>query len=64
MRIAYNLSKIIKEKNVKIYEMSKESGVHHSLIYRILTEENKNPKIDTMKRLADYLEVTVDDLIK
>ncbi len=63
MSISDNLLKIIKEKNIKVHDLAKQSKVHHSAIYRILKEENKNPGIYTVKKLADTLEVSVERLI-
>ena len=63
MRISDKLFKIIKEKNIKIYDLAKKSKVHHSVIYRILKEENKNPGIYTVKKLADALGVDIQSLI-
>lgn len=63
MRISDKLFRIIKEKNVKIYDLAKQSKVHHSAIYRILKGENRNPGIYTVKKLADSLGVSVESLI-
>lgn len=63
MGISDKLFKIIKDKNVKVHDLAKESSVHHSAIYRILKEENKNPGIYTVKKLADALGVSVENLI-
>lgn len=64
MRISDNLLKIIKEKNIKVHDLAKQSQVHHSAIYRILKEENKNPGVYTVKKIADYLGLTIDELLK
>ena len=64
MRISDNLLKIIKEKNIKVHDLAKKSQVHHSAIYRILKEENKNPGVYTVKKIADYLGITIDELLK
>ena len=63
MRISDKLYKIIKEKNIKVHDLARESKVHHSPIYRILKEENKNPGIYTVKKLADALGISVENLI-
>jgi predicted transcriptional regulator len=61
--ISDNLLKVIKEKNMKVHDLAKQSKVHHSAIYRILKEENKNPGIYTVKKLADTLGVSIERLI-
>ncbi len=63
MIISDKLFKIIREKNIKVHDLAKKSNVHHSAIYRILKEENKNPGIYTVKKLADALEVSIESLI-
>lgn len=64
MGISDNLFEIIKAKNIKIHDLAKKSNVHHSAIYRILKEQNKNPGIYTVKKLADALGISIDSLIK
>ena len=63
MRISDKLFKVIKDKNIKVHDLARESKVHHSAIYRILKEENKNPGIYTVKKLADALGISVESLI-
>lgn len=63
MQISDKLFKIIKEKNIKVHDLAKQSKVHHSAIYRILKEENKNPGIYTVKKIADVLGVSIESLI-
>ena len=63
MRISDKLFKVIKDKNIKVHDLARESKVHHSAIYRILKEENNNPGIYTVKKLADALGISVENLI-
>lgn len=63
MSISDNLYKVIKEKNISVHKIAKDTGVHHSGIYRILNNENKNPGIYTVKKIADALDVNIDILI-
>jgi transcriptional regulator with XRE-family HTH domain len=63
VRISDKLFKVIKDKNIKVHDLARESKVHHSAIYRILKEENKNPGIYTVKKLADALGISVENLI-
>lgn len=64
MSISDNLLKIIKEKNISVHKLAKDTGVHHSGIYRILNNENKNPGIYTIKKIADSIGVNIDSLLK
>lgn len=63
MSISDNLYKIIKEKDISIHELANKSRVHHSGIYRILKNENKNPGIYTIKKIADSLDINIEKLL-
>lgn len=63
MEIGTNLKKILEGKNITAYKISKDLNINESLIYQILRGEVKNPRVSTLKKIADYLEVTVDELI-
>lgn len=63
MSISDNLYKIIKEKNISVHKLAKDTGVHHSGIYRILNNENKNPGIYTIKKIADSIGVNIESLL-
>ncbi len=49
--------------NMKIKELSDKSGVGQSTISEIETGKAKNPKSETLSKLAKVLGVTVDDLL-
>lgn len=57
------LKQIIKSKNLTYRQLAELSGVPAATINRICTGKHDNPKIDTIKKIADALEVTVNDLI-
>ncbi|WP_024622207.1 helix-turn-helix domain-containing protein [Metaclostridioides mangenotii] len=63
MEIAVGLKRILKEKGVTAYKISKDLNINESLIYQILRGEVKNPRVLTLKKIADYLEVSVDELV-
>lgn len=63
MSISDKLNRIIKEKSISVHELANKSGVHHSGIYRILNDENKNPGIYTVKKIADTLGINIDSLL-
>lgn len=64
MEINVNLSRILKERNLSVPQLSKGAGVTHENIYKILKEKNKNPGVYTVKKIADYLGLTIDELLK
>ena len=64
MKLNDNLNRILKERNINVHQLSRGAGVNHENLYIILKEKNKNPGIYTVKKIADYLGVTVDELLK
>ena len=64
MKLNDNLNRILKERNINVHQLSRGAGVNHENLYKILKEKNKNPGIYTVKKIADYLEVKIDDLLK
>ncbi len=59
-RIQYTLTK----KEIKPYKMAKEIGISQGNLYDILNGKNSNPTIKVLKKITDYLDITVDELIK
>ena len=59
-RIQYTLAK----NDIKPYKMAKEIGISQGNLYDILNGKNSNPTIKVVKKIADYLGVTVDELLK
>ncbi|MEG2848515.1 MAG: helix-turn-helix transcriptional regulator [Bacilli bacterium] len=64
MSLNDNLRRLIKENKLNITKISKDTGVDRATIHRLIAEENENPKINTVKALANYFELTIDELIK
>lgn len=64
MKINDNLNRILKERKLNVHQLSRGAGVTHENIYKILKEKNKNPGVYTIKKIADYLGLTVDELLK
>jgi len=59
-----NKIKELREKNkMTIKELSEISGVGQSTISEIETSKAKNPKTETLAKLAKALNVTVNDLL-
>lgn len=64
MRIGENIQYILDRKEIKPYKMAKEIGISQGNLYDILNGKNSNPTIKVLKKITDYLEITVDELIK
>ena len=52
---------LCEKKNISFAELERKLGIGNGTIRRW---ESKNPRIDTLKAVADYFEVTVDELVK
>lgn len=57
------LKEIMNLKHISIYQLSKETGISDSLLGKILSGKVKNPRIDTVKRIAKALDVSIDDVV-
>ncbi|WP_434799742.1 helix-turn-helix domain-containing protein [Terrisporobacter vanillatitrophus] len=55
---------ILKERNISIHKLSKEADIPVSNIYKIIQGKNLNPGVYTVKAIADYLGITIDELVK
>ena len=61
--LAENVRKFRKEKGLSQDKLSKLAGVTLTTLVKMETGANDNPKIKTLKKIADALEVTVNDLL-
>lgn len=57
------LKKLRKQAHITIDELSKETGVGKSTISDIETGKAKSPKTTTLKKLADYFNVSMDYIL-
>lgn len=54
---------LMKEKNMSIYRLSKETGISDSLLGKILNGKVENPRIQTVKQISKALNVTIDEIV-
>lgn len=64
MKISDTLEVILRERNISAHKLAKEAGVPVSNIYKITQGKNLNPGVYTVKAIADYLGITIDELVK
>jgi len=62
--IGKNIKKFRKKKNLSQDRLSKLADVSLNLIAKLELENNQNPTIDTLNKIAKALNVSVEDLIK
>ncbi len=63
MNIGEKIKFILQKKEIKPYEMAKKVKISQGNMYEILNGKNKNPGVYTVKKIADYLCVSIDELV-
>ena len=61
--LSLNLKKLIHNAKISENELSRRTGIAQQIINRILSGENRNPKIATISPLANYFMVSISQLI-
>lgn len=59
-----NIRKIREKKGYGINELSRISGVNASYISALERDEKKNPSVEILTKLANSLEVNINEIIK
>lgn len=62
--IARNMKALRAKMDISQDRLAKLADISFHTITKIETGDTPNPTVDTMKRIADALGVTIDDLIK
>ena len=60
--LAATLTYLMSEKSIKSAELARKTGVGQPVIYRLMTGVTENPQILTIKPIAEFFEVTLDQL--
>lgn len=63
LKIEDNIQKLLDKKEWTLYRLGKESGVSLTVLYG-LGDKKQGPQIETLIKLADALDVTVDELVR
>jgi transcriptional regulator with XRE-family HTH domain len=63
MTIGDKINQLLFDKNMKAYILAEKIETDPSNLYRIIRNENTNPTIKIVKKIADAFEVSVDELI-
>ncbi len=64
MTINNKINRLLEERNISVNKLAKEADIPSSNIYKIIQGRNLNPGIYTVKAIADYLGITIDELVK
>lgn len=60
--LSHNLQFLMNSRQVNAHNLQDAVGVNQPTIHRILTGESQDPRTSTLKPLADFFGVTVNDL--
>ncbi|WP_099330025.1 helix-turn-helix domain-containing protein [Clostridium paraputrificum] len=63
MSLSDNIKRISKEKDITMYRIAKEGNLSTSYVWEIVQGKRENPSIRVIKKIANVLEVTVDELV-
>ena len=55
---------ILAKKRLKVADVARETGLSKSTLTALYYERSKNPTFETLQKVADFLEVTIADLLK
>ena len=58
-----NLRIILAQKRLKLSDLEKLTGLSNSTLNALYYERTKNPTLETLRRVADCLSVTIDELL-
>ena len=62
--LSKNVKKLREAKGLSLEKLARLADVANNTLIKMETGENKNPTLETLKKVAKALEVSVDDLIK
>ncbi len=57
------IEEILKEKNTSLNKLANGSNVGYATLHDIMSGKTKNPGIDTVIKIANFLGKKIDDLI-
>ncbi|WP_440616437.1 helix-turn-helix domain-containing protein [Cysteiniphilum sp. 6C5] len=64
-QLSHNIFNLMRQHGIKsVSELARQVGCSATTIYNITSQTNKNPSIETIKMLADFFEVSIDDFVR
>ena len=57
------LKTLMKQQNLTMYRLAKLSGLPESSVNRLVWGQTPDPRVSSLKKIADALGVKVDDLL-
>lgn len=63
MTISVNLRRLMEREKINASELGRHIKLAQPIIHRLLTGKNINPKLATIRPIADYFDITISQLI-
>jgi transcriptional regulator with XRE-family HTH domain len=57
------LTRLMAEKGISSAELARNTGVTQSVVYRLMTGGTENPQVLTLKPIADFFKVSLEQLL-
>lgn len=64
VKIAENIEKKCQEKKISVHKMTKGCSLGGSIISDMKGQRSKNPKINTLIKICDYLDCELKDILE
>jgi len=61
--LANRLTTLMQKQNLSSSELARLTGITQPVIYRLMTGQTENPQIFTIKPIADYFGISIDQLM-
>ena len=58
-----NLRVLLAKKRKKVIDVYKATGISKTTLTSLYYERTKNPEAETLLKIADYLGITIDELL-
>ena len=63
-KLQTNIRKLREKKKLSQEKLARLADVANNTIIKIESGENQNPTLDTLRKIARALEISIDDLVK
>lgn len=58
-----NMRVLLAKRREKVSDVAKATGISKSTLTSLYYERTKKPEVETLQKVADYLGVTIDELL-
>ena len=61
--LATNIKSLLEHHNITISELSRQTSTPKTTLFSIINDNNPDPRIQTLKPIAEFFKVTIDELL-